>query len=63
MRREFITHLTKIAHFPAQLSTSAPSHHAPSLAAFITDIAESDFSVHTGMPVDFLHLARSPNRH
>jgi hypothetical protein len=34
-------------HFPAQLSTSAPSHHAPSLAAFITNIAGSDFSVHT----------------
>jgi hypothetical protein len=47
MGREFITRLTKMPHFPAQLSTSAPSHQAPSLAAFITNIAGSDFSVHT----------------
>jgi len=47
MSREFITRLTKMPHFPAQLSTSAPSHHAPSLAAFIINIAGSDFSVHT----------------
>jgi hypothetical protein len=43
MSREFFAHSTKMLHFPARLSTSASSHHAPSLAAFITDIAESDF--------------------
>jgi hypothetical protein len=30
-------------HFPARLSTSASSHHDLSLAASITNMAESDF--------------------
>ena len=30
-------------HFPARLSTSVSSDHDLSLAAFITNIAESDF--------------------
>jgi hypothetical protein len=47
MGREFIAHSTKTLHFPVGLSTSASSHHDLSLAAFITNIVESDFSVHT----------------
>jgi hypothetical protein len=43
MSREFIAHSTKMLHFPVRLSTSASSNHDLSLAAFITDIAESDF--------------------
>jgi hypothetical protein len=43
MNRGFIAHSTKMLHFPARLSTSASSHHDLSLAAFITNIAESDF--------------------
>ena len=43
MSREFIAHSTKMFHFPARLSTSASSHHNLSLAAFITNIAESGF--------------------
>jgi hypothetical protein len=41
--REFIAHSTKMLHFPVRLSTSASSNHDLSLAAFITNIAESDF--------------------
>ena len=33
----------KMLHFPARLSTSVSSDHDLSLAAFITNIAESDF--------------------
>ena len=43
MSREFIAHSTKMLHFPARLSTSVSLHHDLSLAAFITNIAESDF--------------------
>ena len=49
MGREFIAHSTKTLHFPVGLSTSASSHHDLSLAAFITNIVESDFPVHTGI--------------
>ena len=41
--REFIAHLTKMLHIPVRLSASASSNHGLSLAAFITNIAESDF--------------------
>jgi hypothetical protein len=37
----------KIEKGVARLSASAPLHHSPSLAVFITNIAESDFLVHT----------------
>jgi hypothetical protein len=40
--------LNKDLDFPVGLSTSASLHHDLSLAAFITNIVESDFSVHTG---------------
>jgi hypothetical protein len=35
-------------HFIARLSGSVSSHHDLFLAAFITNIAESEFSAHTG---------------
>jgi transposase InsO family protein len=48
MTREFIAHSRKMLRFPARLSTSASSHHGLSLAAYITNIAESEFPAHTG---------------
>jgi hypothetical protein len=51
MGREFIAHSTKALHFPVGLSTSASSHHDLSLAAFITNIVESGFPVHTTAPI------------
>jgi hypothetical protein len=51
-------------HFPVGLSTSASSHHDLSLAAFITDIVESDFSVHTGLaPAGSRQLCLAPSTH
>ena len=47
MRREFITHLTKMAHFPAQLSISAPITSRPVLGGLHHRYCKSDFSVHT----------------
>jgi transposase len=43
MDREFIDLWTRIPRFIGRLCTSASSHHDLSLAAFITNIAGSDF--------------------
>src|SRR4029077_5046055 len=43
MNRGFIDPWARIPRFIGRLSTSASSHHGPSLAAFITNIVESDF--------------------
>jgi hypothetical protein len=43
MSRELIAHSTKMLHFRSRLSTPVSSDHDLSLAAFITNIAESDF--------------------
>jgi hypothetical protein len=43
MSREFIARSTKLLHFPVRFGTSASSHRDLSLAAFTTNIAESDF--------------------
>jgi hypothetical protein len=40
--------LEKDAPFHRTMSASAPSHHDLFLAVFITNIAESEFSAHTG---------------
>jgi len=45
--REFIARWAKMPHSLARLSASASSHRDLSSAVFITNIAESDFSVHT----------------
>jgi len=57
MRREFIAHSTKMLRFPARSSTSASSHHGLSLAAYITNIAESDFRYTHGS------ISKSVTRH
>jgi predicted methyltransferase len=61
MGREFIAHSTKTLHFPVGLSTSASSHHDLSLAAFITNIVESDFSIHTGYSTELMARAIAPS--
>jgi len=43
MNRGFIARWTRMPHSIGQLSASASSHYSPSSAAFITNIAESDF--------------------
>jgi hypothetical protein len=43
MNRGFIDPWARIPRFIGRLSTSASSHHDPSLAAFITNIVDSDF--------------------
>src|SRR6516162_1679909 len=43
MNRGFIAHWRRMPHSIARLSASASSHHGLSSAAFITNIAESDF--------------------
>src|SRR6266404_4421468 len=43
MNRAFIARWTRMPHSTGQLSASASSHHSLSSAAFITNIAESDF--------------------
>src|SRR5262245_13012575 len=43
MNRAFIARWTRMPHSIGRLSASASSHHSLSLAAFITNIAESDF--------------------
>src|SRR5262249_24328701 len=43
MDRAFIARSTRMPHSIGRLSTSASSHHSLSSAAFITNIAESDF--------------------
>src|SRR5215471_15908034 len=43
MNRAFIARWTKMPHSIGRLSTSASSHHSLRSAAFITNIAESDF--------------------
>jgi hypothetical protein len=43
MNHEFIDPWTRIPRFIARLSASVSSDHDLSLAAFITNIAESDF--------------------
>src|SRR5262249_54151243 len=43
MNRAFIGRWTRMPHSTEQLSASASSHHSLSSAAFITNIAESDF--------------------
>src|SRR5262245_33844250 len=43
MNRAFIARWTRMPHSIGRLSASASSHHSLSSAAFITNIAESDF--------------------
>jgi transposase InsO family protein len=43
MNRAFMARWTRMPHSIGRLSISASSHHGLSLAAFITNIAESDF--------------------
>src|SRR5262249_1180311 len=43
MNRAFIARWTRMPHSTGRLSPSASSHHSLSSAAFITNIAESDF--------------------
>src|SRR5262249_50379628 len=43
MNRAFIARWTRMPHSTERLSASASSHHSLSLAAFITNIAGSDF--------------------
>src|SRR5262245_52854306 len=43
MNRGFIARWTRMPHSTGRLSASASSHHSLSSAAFITNIAESDF--------------------
>jgi hypothetical protein len=43
MNRAFIARWTRMPHIIGRLSASASSHHTLSLAAFTTNIAESDF--------------------
>src|SRR5262249_2645806 len=43
MNRAFIARWTRMPHSTGRLSASASLHHSLSLAAFITNIAESDF--------------------
>src|SRR5262249_3725823 len=43
MNRAFIGRWTRMPHSTGRLSASASSHHSLSSAAFITNIAESDF--------------------
>src|SRR5262249_52700544 len=43
MNRAFIAHWRRKPHPIGRLSASAQSHHSLSSAAFITNIAESDF--------------------
>src|SRR5262249_49495502 len=43
MNRGFIARWTRMPHSTGRLSASATSHHSLSSAAFITNIAESDF--------------------
>src|SRR5262249_8919480 len=43
MNRAFIARWTRMLHSTGRLSASASSHHGLSSAAFITNIAESDF--------------------
>jgi hypothetical protein len=69
MSREFIAHSTKMLHFSARLSISVSSHHDLSLAAFITNMAESDFRYaqlsHHGLSsvVFIINIAESDFRH
>jgi hypothetical protein len=65
MSREFIARSTEMLRFPARLRTSASSHHDLSLAAFITNIPESDFRytharVNSGSSSIFVHFWREP---
>src|SRR5213080_4803039 len=53
MNRAFIARWTRMPHSTGRLSASASSHHSLSSAAFITNIAESDFRHAHG------HLPRS----
>src|SRR5262249_48347446 len=43
MNRAFIARWTRMPHSTGRLSASPSSHHSLSSAAFITNIAESDF--------------------
>src|SRR5258706_11583653 len=43
MNRAFTARWTRMPHSTGRLSASASSHHSLSSAAFITNIAESDF--------------------
>ena len=43
MNRAFIARWTRMPHSTGRLSASVSSHHSLSSAAFITNIAESDF--------------------
>jgi len=52
--REFIDLWTRIPRFIGRLSTSASSHHDLSLAAFIANIAESDFRYTQVIPGGFI---------
>jgi len=55
MNRGFIARWTRMPHSTGRLSASASSHHSLSLAAFITNIAESNFR-YTQEPIEFAAL-------
>src|SRR5947209_11468196 len=52
MNRAFIARWTRMPHSTGRLSASASSHHSLSSAAFITNIAESDFRHAQVTPTD-----------
>src|SRR5262245_8166437 len=56
MNRAFIARWTRMPHSIGRLSASATSHHSLSSAAFITNIAESDFR-HAQVSVADLYAA------
>ena len=49
MGRGLIDLWTRTPQFIVLFSASAPSHHSLSSVAFTTNIAQSNFSVHTGV--------------
>src|SRR5262245_6928859 len=59
MNRAFIARWTRMPHSTERLSASASSHHGLSSAAFITNIAESDFRhAHLGAELKFSESTR-----
>src|SRR5262249_61073568 len=60
MNRAFIARWTRMPHSTGRLSASASSHHGLSSAAFITNIAESDFR--HAQPVHSIHRTGSERK-
>src|SRR5438874_5610922 len=58
MNRGFIARWTRMPHSTGRLSASVSSHHSLSSAAFITNIAESDFRHAQGGLFAFLDVAQ-----